>query len=116
MKLLNLEPTWIERHGRIVGVRFICPVNDGTGPHAEGHSVAVLFANPPDGGAAHPDDASCVGNNAGRRWTRTGSTFDGMTLSPSIDCTSREGCNKQDHSKCSHTHCWHGFVTNGAIT
>jgi hypothetical protein len=117
MRLVDLEPTWIERpHGRIVGVRFTCPKDDGAGPHHEGHAVCVLFANPPDDGAAHPDDPGCPGNSKGRRWQRSGSTFDDLTLSPSVDCTTSEGCEKSDHSKCSHAHCWHGSVSSGAVT
>lgn len=116
VKLVDLEPVWIERQGRVVGVRFYCPKNDGDGPHCDGHSVCVLFSNPPDGGAAHPDDSSSPGNSAGRRWLRTGSTFDDLTLSPSVDCTTSEGCDKPDHAQCSHTHCWHGNVLGGQIT
>lgn len=113
MRLVDLDPVWIERGGRGVGVRFICPINDGAGPHHEGHSVAVLFENPSDGGPAHPNDEQCTGNNRGRRWWRTGSTFQELTLSPSLDCTTSEGCPKSDHAQCSHAHCWHGFVTSG---
>lgn len=113
-RLADLHPAWIKRGGRVVGVRFMCPVEDGSGPHADGHSVCVLFANPLDGGTAHPDDPACPGNSAGRRWARTGSTFDDLTLSPSVDCTGAEGCDQSEHSKCSHTHCWHGHVENGA--
>jgi hypothetical protein len=79
----------------------------------EGHSIAVLFENPLDGGLKHPDDPSIVGNNSGRRWTRSGTTFDDLTLHPSVDCQTSEGCPKEEHSKCSHTYCWHGVVENG---
>lgn len=115
-RLIDLEPTWIERAGRAVGIRFVCPRDDGPGPHVEGHQVAVLFENPLDGGPAHPDDPSCVGNNRGRRWRRGGDTFETMSLSPSVDCTTAEGCPKEDHRQCSHTHCWHGHVTSGTAT
>lgn len=115
MRLVDLDPIWIEHHGRIVGIRFICPINDGDGPHQEGHSVCVLFDNPPDGGPKHPDDASVPGNSKGRRWIRSGATFDDLTLSPSVNCQTSEGCDKPDHAQCSHTHCWHGFVENGVV-
>lgn len=95
MRLADLDPKWIRRAGRVVGVRFTCPCCRST-------SVAVLFSNPPDGGAAHPPDESAPGDNAGRRWSRSGETFDDLTLTPSIDVSS------SGH--------WHGFVTNGAIT
>lgn len=116
MRLIDLHATWINRGGRVVGVRFTCPVNDGSGPHADGHSVCVLFANPVDGGPAHPNDDSCPGNSKGRRWQRIGNTFETLSLHPSVDCTTSEGCDKPEHSKCSHAHCWHGFVTNGDAT
>lgn len=122
INLTDLNPTWIERPlGRVVGVRFTCPKDDGAGPHREGHAVCVLFANPPDGGPPYPDDDQCPGNSKGRRWQRLGgdhlgSSFEDLTLAPSVDCTRGEGCDKSDHSQCSHTHCWHGSVTNGEVT
>lgn len=91
MRLADLEPKWIEKGGRVVGVRFLCPCC--TGPY-----LAVLFANPPDGGPAHPDDASAPGNNEGRRWQRSGEAFDTLSLSPSVDASPAH---------------WHGFITNG---
>ena len=115
MKLTDLEPQWILRGDRAVGIRFLCPINDGNGPHLEGHSVCVLFANPADGGNAHHDDDGCPGNNNGHRWARKGDAFETLTLSPSIDCTTSEKCAKPSHERCSHTHCWHGFVTDGEI-
>ena len=116
MRLVDQDPTWIMRpFGRIVGVRFTCPKDDGTGPHIEGHAVCVLFDNPPDGGPKHPDDSQCPGNNRGRRWLRIGTTFGDLSLSPSVDCTTSEGCPKTDHTQCSHSHCWHGNVASGEI-
>lgn len=103
-RLVDLEPEWVRRTGRVVGVRFTCPIDDGPGPHREGHQVAVLFANPPDGGPPHPDDPDCVGNNSGQRWTRSGATFETLSISPSIDCTAAD------------RHCWHGFVSAGEVT
>lgn len=35
-------------------------------------------------------------------WTRTGDTFENLSLSPSIDCSKWGG--------------WHGFITNGIIS
>lgn len=89
---------WVHADGgRVIGVKFLCP----TCPQVEGApTLAVLFANPPDGGPAHPNDPSIVGNNDGKRWQRTGDALETMTLAPSVDC-----------SKCGH---WHGFVRNGA--
>lgn len=116
MRIEALDPAWIMRDGRKIGIRFICPINDGNGPHAEGHHVCVLFENPPDGGAAHPNDDSAPGNNSGRRWTLTGDILEMLTLSPSINCITAERCPKPSHERCSHAHCWHGFVTGGEVT
>jgi hypothetical protein len=95
-KLVDLFGDWIERDGRRLGVKFICP----SCPQIEGApTLCVLFANPPDGGPPEPAGTTLCGDNEGRRWTRTGDTLDTLTLSPSVDC-----------SKCGH---WHGFVANG---
>lgn len=87
---------WITVDGRHIGVKFVCP----SCPQIEGApTIGVLFANPPDGGAAHPPDPKVLGDNEGRRWQRTGDAIETMTLSPSVDC-----------SQCGH---WHGFVVVG---
>lgn len=112
--IARLEPEWIFEwpevgefaggRGRIIGVIFDCPVDDGPGPHREGHRVAVLFANPPDDGAPHPADPDMIGDNAGKRWTREGESLETLTLSPSIDCTRSDA------------HCWHGHVRGGMVS
>lgn len=104
MTLRDLDARWAVKGGRVVGVRFTCPVNDGDGPHREGHQIAVLFTNPPDGGPPHPPDPGCVGDNGGRRWSRAGDTLDDLTLVPSIDCTVTDRA------------CWHGFVVAGRVS
>jgi hypothetical protein len=96
MRLVDLEPWWITRAGRIVGIGFLCPCCQDT-------NLAVLFANPPDGGPAHPPDENCPGDNAGRRWQRTGSTFDDISLSPSIDASRPPAPH------------WHGFIVQGEV-
>jgi hypothetical protein len=73
-----------ERSG--MGITFDCPL------HLK-HRLAVMFANPIDGGTPMTDH---------NLWQRTGETFDDLTLSPSIDA-SQHGC-------------WHGFITNGEVT
>lgn len=103
--LRALEPRWIESDGRIIGVLFSCPVCSRWGEQIEGaHMVGVLFANPPDGGPPHPDDDRAVANYGGRRWSRSGSTFDDLTISPSIDLTRTTPGE------------WHGFVVAGRVT
>jgi hypothetical protein len=98
--LVDLNPRWIHAPGgRVVGVRFDCP----TCGDLEGHvKIAVLFENPPDGGSPAPNGTRLPGDNGGRRWDRTGATFESLSLSPSVDC-----------SQCGH---WHGFVARGDAT
>lgn len=103
MTLTELGAVAIFRGGREVGLRFCCPYSDGAGPHPEGHAICALYANPPDGGPAHPDDPACPGNNGGRRWTRYGTGIADLTLSPSVDCSSVTG------STCR----YHGVVVGG---
>ena len=53
-RLIDLFAEWIVRGGRTVGVKFAC----AHCKNIEGApTLAVLFANPPDGGAPAPDDA-----------------------------------------------------------
>ena len=109
MKLLELDPKWWTVDGRVVGCHFLCP-------HCRKESVGIAFANPVDGGAPGPAilaggmpkevHAALFENRIftippGHQWTRTGDTFENLSLTPSVDA-SRAGC-------------WHGFVTNGEI-
>ncbi len=91
---------WIvDGSARRVGVKLLCPhcqVVEGA------PTIAVLFANPPDGGPAAPAGSNLPGENGGRRWQLSGSALDDMSLSPSVDCGS-----------CGH---WHGFVSHGQAT
>lgn len=78
MRLLELDPKWINHKGRSgVGIRFNDPKYSGV--------VRVLFSNPIDGGPALPDDEEIPSNNGGARWTRTGTNFDVLTIHPSIN-------------------------------
>lgn len=86
--LADLDPSWIEIQGRRVGVLFECPC-------CRRSSLAVLFANPVDGGPPHPPDPAYPSP----RWRRDGDSFATLTLAPSVDA-----------SRAGH---WHGFVTNG---
>ncbi|HEV7520135.1 MAG TPA: hypothetical protein VGP89_03485 [Candidatus Angelobacter sp.] len=84
--LLDLGPQWIgvtrtPEHGE--GVALACPV---CGPD---HTLAVYFSNPLDGGAAAP---------ASHQWTRSGTTFDELTVEPSIQYP-----------------CFHGWIENGLV-
>lgn len=103
--LVDLEPEWIERDGRVVGVMFSCPTCSRWGANLQGtHSVGVLFANPPDGGPPTPNSEDVIANYSGRRWMRSGTTFADLSIMPSIDLSrGRPGE-------------WHGFVVAGRVT
>ena len=104
-RLSALDPEWLEVGGRIVGITFTCPVCSRWGSQPVGaHNVGVLFSNPPDGGPAAPNDENIIANYKGKRWTRTGTTFDDLSIAPSIDCTGSDPM------------CWHGHVLNGVVT
>lgn len=96
MKLIECEPAWINHEGRVgVGMRFVLP----PGPW-KACMVRILFENPLDGGPPLPNDDAHPTNNGGSRWTRIGTDFDHLTISPSINGGSGE---------------WHGGVTNGEV-
>lgn len=97
--IVDLDPHWIrDAASRVVGVRFACP----TCTSLEGAvNICVLFRNPLDGGQGAPEGCGLPGDNGGERWERAGSTFETLTLSPSVDC-----------SRCGH---WHGFVAKGDV-
>jgi hypothetical protein len=102
-RLAALAPEWIVRDGREVGISFACPVCSQWGAELAGaHAVSVLFVNPVDGGMPLDADPAARGDNGGKRWTRTGSTFADLSLSPSINV----GPDR----------CWHGHVLGGVVT
>lgn len=70
-----------------VGVLFDCPCGD----HSEEHRCIVPFSNPMGPGPLVEQ----------RGWHRQGTTFDDLTLTPSIQRIG--GCG------------WHGYVTGGEI-
>lgn len=123
MRLAELNPRWIEFEGRRIGVAFDCPCCVGApihpGPGGQipakwrGGPLAILFANPIEGGPPHPVDSRSryelgldtwlrYHHFGGEHWQRTGDTFETLTLSPSINCDGWKH--------------WHGHVSNGAIT
>ena len=73
-----------------MGLTFDCPCCLGT---AKATRLTAFLANPIDGGLTSDD--------GGPLWTRSGETFDNLTLTPSVDV-----------SQFGH---WHGFITNGEI-
>jgi hypothetical protein len=124
VRLGDLDPKfWATPGRRGQGIVFLCP-------HCRRAYLCVAFANPLDGGPAwdigtHERrpisqlwdvlygprvDGRYVGAvlqpgtevvPPGHLWTRTGESFDDLTLMPSVDA-SKAGC-------------WHGFVANGEI-
>jgi hypothetical protein len=108
VRLIDLEPRYWGDGKRVLGVSFGCP-------HCRTVRLGVTFANPPDGGSPGPIvtktglpkliralmDAGDFEVPPGHLWTRSGDTFESLSLSPSIDASS------SGH--------WHGHITNGAI-
>lgn len=98
MRLIDLEPRWYSAKGdhQRHGITFDCPCCNG--------STRLAIATHVDGTNfdPEPDNPQCF--EAGEKvWNVVGgSTFEDMSLTPSIDAS------KHGH--------WHGHVTNGAIT
>lgn len=107
--LISLDPRWVGAGGEGitdtatglpvprregVGISFRCPC--GTHPRDDDYGTdrcIILFNNPTDGGGKFDLTPK------GHYWTRTGETFETLSLTPSIQRVG--GCR------------WHGFITNG---
>ncbi len=100
-KLTDCSPHWISRGA---GIGF-------DPPGATGH-VAVFFANPLPGAT----DTGPTEPPYNLRWTRTGDTFDTLTLTPSIDAFEAELDGEGRPTGRRSSTIWHGFVTNGEVT
>lgn len=110
MKLTELNPRWVDGHPdrKGIAVEFDCP-----GPCCAGKpSIAPAFHDPGEGTTkkqrlyvrlARPLDGGAVFNlHPGcTAWDHSGTTFDDLTLMPSVDA-----------SGFGH---WHGFITNGEV-
>lgn len=83
------------------GIRFLCPVcfQENGGPVGT-HGVEVAF----DGRGVEPQQGSRNHAGAPSRWGVSGTDFDDLTLTPSIDIGRGDGCR------------WHGFVQSGVVT
>ncbi len=91
-RLVDLDPHWFHRNGRPEGIRFHCPIcRGGEGEGHERHSLVITWEPP----SIH---------TSGAVWTKTGNTFDNLTVTPSIDAT------RGGHCK------FHGFITQGVVT
>lgn len=115
MKLRELDPRWFAEPGRgPQGLTFLCP-------HCRAIRLAVAFDPPIDGGPVvslapkalwpllwPPGGTPADGSGAmtvvppGVHWSRTGETFETLTLSPSVDASA------SGH--------WHGTVAAGEAT
>lgn len=111
MRLTELIPHWWgDGTGRELGITFLCP-------HCRTVRLGIAFANPIDGGPPSPivtstgmphiirdhiHEARTFDVPPGHLWQRTGSDFETLTLSPSVDA-----------SAAGH---WHGSVTAGEVT
>lgn len=106
MKLSELHPRWITLNGWshaspfYIGMTFQCP-------HCLDQRLGVLFDPPidPDAlvGQVFPFDIHVYARTTNQWpvWSRTGDSFDTLTLTPSIDTA--------------WTGHWHGFIEHGEI-
>lgn len=108
MKLLDLDPRWLQVGNRKVGFVFKCP-------HCRTTYLSCFFERFPvltGDGAAHPsqfdlferflpvvDAHQVVPSDTNAKWTRTGDDFATMSVMPSINAAA------SGH--------WHGFITGG---
>lgn len=99
MKLIDLNPRWVGLHNwcsdsqYYIGLSFDSPRNPG-------QRLAVLFYP-----ALDPDDLASIYHLGdpfpdARKWDRTGTNFETLTLSPSLDFSPNE---------------WHGSIINGEL-
>lgn len=100
MKLIELHPEWIDVGDfKQVGMLLDCPVHHGS--ECIYPRIPVYFANPPSGAPMLPKRDLEEG-----RWNLNGTSFEDMTLVPSI---------LYPRPKYGPQH-WHGFITNGEVT
>jgi hypothetical protein len=100
VKLTELNPRWAIDADIVVGGGQVVHNAHRTGmaitfdcPHCRTVRLAVFFANPVDAGLPSDDH---------RLWHRSGTTFEDLSLTPSIDA-----------SESGH---WHGYITNGKVS
>ncbi len=100
-RLSNCNPAWI---GDGAGIGFDAPNGRGR--------ITVFFANPLPGAT----DRGPTEPPYDKRWTRTGETFDALTLQPSIDAYEAEVDASGKPTGARKRTIWHGFITNGDVT
>lgn len=95
MKFSTLEPRFFTEDGndgKVVGVTFLCPhcLAERLGVHFHYVGRGLIGIHEPS--TLHVADGTKI-------WDLTGTTFDDLSLSPSVDASA------SGH--------WHGFVTDG---
>lgn len=107
MKLIDLDPRWLERDGQRVGIVFRCPCCAGPNPARSPIRLSCFFvATPFDAqlalfDAVFGEDEMIAPCGEANVWSRIGDDFASLTITPSIDA-----------SAAGH---WHGFVTLGQV-
>ena len=101
MKLTELNPEWLTRGGKRIGIRFICP-------HCNDQRLVIGFDKALDGEGytgivinREGPIAWMMGGEGNNGWSVQGDTFETLTITPSIDVSQ-------------HGH-WHGSITNGEM-
>jgi hypothetical protein len=102
VKLTELKPRWTSPHnfpdGWRTGISFLCP-------KCRNHRVAVTFDVPvlpdPMSDMERGCWADVLKHYTHNVWKRQGSTFETLTLAPSIDWSG--------------SGCWHGIINQGEV-
>lgn len=93
IKLIELDPKWGTENGERFTLIFECPIAG-----CPSRYIAVPFK-------------TFIGYDPEKHhiWTKTGDTFENISLSPSVDATKNK---KGEPTGC----LFHGFITNGEVT
>lgn len=106
MRLSELKPRWIKPHAFtvddiLIGMTFECPA-------CRVHRMYVPFSNPIDPRNILPG-TTWRGQEG---WTRTGDTFETISLGRSVTVE----CEKGNVLNGANKNCWHGNISNGDVT
>lgn len=84
------------------GIFLWCPCAYGNNERA--HGLIIPFANPRNAPALPPGHGPHSRHDSTHhpRWTMSGTSLGDLTLTPSVDVGTPS--------------CWHGWITNGAVT
>lgn len=109
MRLVDLNPIWLERDGQRIGLTFLCPccqkdrLTCFTEPTPFKEQVKLMHAAMKSAPEDEDDwPVNWVPSNAAARWSLSSlDRFDMLTITPSIDASASGN--------------WYGFVRNGEI-